>query len=143
MELTGSIREIISRTIGEYVTWALEHPLLHQVADVDTAPSGSGPLQQGLDKIADRIKELILAAFELSGVEVSEVDKRAVDPLIYGLIGMVFGAVRRWVHLGERIPDAEHLTSLVTEATLAMIDTRTVAYGLEIDHDQPIEELFA
>lgn len=142
MELTGSVRQIISRTVGEYVNWALEHPLLHQVADVDTAPNGSGPLQQGLDKIAERIKELILAAFELAGVEVSEVDKRAVDPLIYGVIGMVFGAVRRWVHLGERIPDAEHLSAIVAEALLAIIDTRTVAYGLSIDHDQPLEELF-
>ena len=143
MELTGSLRQIVSRTVGAYVTWALQHPLLHKVADVDTSLDGSGPLQQGLDKIATRINELILAAIELTGVEVSEVDKRAVDPLIYGLIGMVFGGVRRWVHVGEGIPDAEHLTAIVTEAILAMIDTRTVAYGLTIDHDQPIEELFA
>lgn len=141
MELTGSIRQIITRTVGVYVTWALEHPLLHQVADVDTAPNGTGPLQQGLDRIAERIKELILTAFELGGVEVSEIDKKAVDPLIYGLIGMVFGAVRRWVHLGEGIPDAEHLTSVVTEAILAMLGTRTAAYGLSIDYDQPLEEL--
>ena len=141
MELTGSIRQIISRTVGAYVNWALEHPLLHQVADVDTAPNGTGPLQQGLDRVAERIKELMLAAFELGGVTISEVDKKAVDPLIYGLIGMVFGAVRRWVHLGEGIPDAEHLTSVVTEAVLAMIDTRAMAYGLSIDHDQPLEEL--
>ena len=143
MELTGSLRQIVSRTVGAYVTWALQHPLLHQVADVDTSLDGSGPLQQGLDMIASRIKELILAAIELSGVEVSEIDKRAVDPLIYGLIGMVFGGVRRWVHVGEGIPDAEHLTAIVTDGILAMIDTRTVAYGLTIDHDQPIEELFA
>ncbi|TQL70798.1 TetR family transcriptional regulator [Nocardioides albertanoniae] len=142
MELTGSMRQIIARTVGAYVNWALEHPLLHKVADVDTAPNGSGPLQQGLDRIAVRIRELILTAFELAQVEVSEVDKKAIDPLIYGLIGMVFGAVRRWVHLDERIPDAKHLTDVVTECILAMIDTRTVAYGLTVDHDQPLEELF-
>ena len=104
-------------------------------------PRPVAPYIDPADRVAQSRAASAAAADEIKTWAVSEIDKKAVDPLIYGLIGMVFGAVRRWVHLGEGIPDAEHLTSVVTEAVLAMIDTRTTAYGLSIDHDQPLEEL--
>ena len=139
--LRGTVRQTIEGAIGVYVGWAVAHPRLHQLADYDTATDGQGPLQQGIDMIAARIGEVVLAAFELAGAEVSDADKAASDPLIYGLVGMIFGTVRRWVHLGEKVPDAEHLTALLTDSVVLLIQSRARAYGLELDADVPLERL--
>lgn len=141
VELRGSIRTTIERAVGVYVGWAVAHPRLHQLADYDTAADGYGPLQQGIDMIAARIAEVVLTAFNLAGAEVSATDKAASDPLIYGLVGMIFGTVRRWVHLGEQVPDADHMVSLLSESTWALIDLRARAYGLALDPDVPLAEL--
>lgn len=141
LELRGSVRETIERVIGAYVGWAVDHPVLHRLADYDTAGDGSGPLQQGFDLLAGRISEVVVGAFELLGATLSDTDRAAADPLIYGLVGMVFGTVRRWVHTGERVPDAEHMTALLTEAVWALLESRGRAYGIEIDPDRPLAEL--
>lgn len=141
VELHGTVRATIEGAIGVYVGWAVAHPRLHQLADYDTATDGQGPLQQGIDMVAARIGEVVLTAFELAGAEVSESDKAAADPLIYGVVGLIFGTVRRWVHLGERVPDADELTRLLTESVLVLIQTRARAYGLELDPDVPVERL--
>jgi len=143
VELRGSVRETIERVVGVYVRWAVAHPRLHQLADYDTAVDGQGPLQQGIDMIAARISEVVLAAFQLAGAEVSEVDKAASDPLIHGLVGMVFGTVRRWVHLGEKVPDAEHMVALLTESVWALIDVRARAYGIRIEPSLTVDELIS
>lgn len=143
VELRGTVRDTIRGAIGVYVGWAVAHPRLHQLADYDTADDGQGPLQQGIDMIAARISEVVVTAFEFAGADISEADKAASDPLIYGLVGMVFGTVRRWVHLGEKVPDAAHLVTLLTDSTWALIDLRARAYGLALDPDQPIEQLMA
>lgn len=141
VELRGSIRSTIERAVGVYVGWAVAHPRLHQLADYDTAADGQGPLQQGIDLIAARIADVVFAAVSLVGVNVSAADKAASDPLIYGLVGMIFGTVRRWVHLGEKIPDAAHMVSLLTESAWALIDLRARAYGLVLDPDLSLEKL--
>lgn len=141
VELRGSIRTTIERAVSVYVGWAVDHPRLHQLADYDTAADGQGPLQQGIDMIAARIAEVVVTAFNLAGVEISDADRAASDPLIYGLVGMIFGTVRRWVHLGEKVPDADHMVTLLTESAWALIDLRARAYGLTLDPDLPLEEL--
>jgi AcrR family transcriptional regulator len=141
LELRGSVRETIERVIGVYVGWAVEHPLLHRLADYDTAVDGNGPLQQGIDVVARRISEVVVGAFQLLGADLSDADRAAADPLIHGLVGMVFGTVRRWVHTGERIPDAAHMTALLTEAVWALLESRGRAYGISIDPDRPLAEL--
>jgi len=143
VELHGTVRETIEGAICVYVGWAVAHPRLHQLADYDTATDGRGPLQEGIDMIAARIGEVVLGAFELAGAEVSEADRAAADPLIYGLVGMIFGTVRRWVHLGEQIPDADHLVGLLTDSVVVLIQSRARSYGLELDPDVPIEQLVA
>jgi len=143
VELRGTVRETVAGAVGVYVGWAVEHPRLHQLADYDTATDGQGPLQQGIDMIAARIGEIVLAVFELSGAEVSEEDKAAVDPAIYGLVGLIFGTVRRWVHLGEKIPDAAHLTRMLTDTVVAVMELYARPYGIELDPDLPVEKLVA
>lgn len=138
--LTGTIRELLRRAASTYIGWAAEHPRLHQLSDLDSATDG--PLSQAIERIAGTIGETLVLMFRLGGAEVSEADVATTDPLSHGLVGAVFATVRRWVHLGAKVPDAEHLTELVVESAWAVIDARIRAYGLVVDPDAPIEELF-
>ena len=139
--LTGTIRETLRRAASSYIAWAAEHPRLHQLGDLDSA--ASGPLSRAIDQISGQIAETMVFAFRLGGAEVSDADVAATDPLAHGLVGAVFATVRRWVHLGAKVPDVEHLTDLVVESAWAVIDVRLRAYGLSIDPDAPVESLFA
>lgn len=143
IELRGSVRETIERVIGVYVGWAVEHPVLHRLADYDTSVDGSGPLQQGLDVVARRIAEVVVGVFEMLGATPTDADRAAADPLVHGLVGLVFGTVRRWVHTGERFPDAAHMTALLTEAVWALLEAWGRAYGISVDPDRPLADLLA
>lgn len=138
--LTGTIRETLRRAAATYIAWAAEHPRLHQLGDLDSA--ASGPLSRAIDQISAQIAETMVVTFRLSGAHVSDADVAATDPLAHGLVGAVFAIVRRWVHLGAKVPDVEHLTDLVVESAWAVIDVRLRAYGLSIDPDAPVESLF-
>lgn len=139
MVLTGSVRELLRRVASTYIDWAAQHPRLHQLSELDSA--SDGPLSHAIDQIAGTIAETLVLVFRLSGAEVSEADVAATDPLSHGLVGAVFATVRRWLHLGAKVPDAEHLTELVVESVWAIIDMRARAYGLAVDPDTSIETL--
>lgn len=138
--LAGTIRETLRRVASTYIDWAAEHPRLHQLADLDA--TADGPLGQAIARIAGRIAETLVATFRLGGAEVSEADVAAADPLAHGLVGAVFATVRRWIQLGAKVPDREHLTDLVVESAWAVLDVRIRAYGQAIDPDVPVETLF-
>lgn len=132
IELAGSPRYIVEGICRAYVHWAVAHPELHRIAEYDTA---DGPLQRAIDQISVQVAEVVLGAFEGAGAEVREVDRKAADPLVHGLVGMVFGAVRRWVQIGESVPDAEHMIGLLSEAIMALLEARTRAYGVPFEPD--------
>ncbi|MFT4263373.1 MAG: TetR/AcrR family transcriptional regulator [Nocardioides sp.] len=129
LEMTGAPQVAWRRALTTYVVWAADHPLLHRRAVLD--PDG-GPLQAGLDEIARRIADGMVAWFEALGAFVTEADRAATDPLAHGLVGGVFATVRRWVELGATVPDRPHLIDLLVEATGAMIEIRLRSYGLSL-----------
>lgn len=137
-EAVGTPRSSLRRAASAYIGWAAQHPRLHQLADLDMA--ADGPLQHAIDRISAVIADQLVAWFSLAGADVTEADRAATDPLAHGLVGAVFATVRRWVHLGTEVPDAEHLTELVVESTWAVIDARARAYGIAVDPDVPVEE---
>lgn len=139
--LDGTVPDIISRIVSVYVRWAVEHPALHRIAEQDTP--GDSPLQQGLEVIAQQLVELIETAVDLLRVDPAPELRAAIDPLVFGLVGAVFAAVRRWVSRPERTPDAELLVELVTESVWFIIVGHARALGLELRRDQPVEELLA
>jgi len=140
LTLTGTIHETLRRAAATYIAWAAEHPRLHQLSDLDAA--ADGPLSRAINQIAGQIAATLVATFRLGGAEVTDVDVAAADPLAHGLVGAVFATVRRWVALGAKVPDVDHLTDLVAESGWALIDVRLRAYGVHVDPDAPIESLF-
>lgn len=141
VSLDGSIGAIIERIVSTYVGWAVAHPALHRFAELD--PDGSGPLQQGLEQVAVQIAELIQTAVELLGVQLDADEQASLDPLVFGLVGAVFGAVRRWVSRPERAPSAPVLVQLVTESVWHIIEGHGRRLGVELARDVPVEQLLA
>lgn len=135
--IEGPTREILRRVAATYIEWAADHPRLHQLSDLDSA--ADGPLNKAIEQIAERVGDLMILAFRVSGAEISEADVAATDPLMHGLVGAVFAAVRRWLNLGAKVPAVERMTDLIVESAWAVIDARLRAYGIVMDPDAPLE----
>lgn len=141
MTLDGTVPEIIERIVGTYVGWAVEHPALHRMADHDETPDG--PLERALEEIADQIGQFVSGALDALGGELSEEQSVAVDPLVYGIVGSVFGAVRRWLAKPTPGLSAERLATLASQSVWFVIDGHARTMGVAIDPDRPVEELVA
>jgi len=139
VSLDGTVPQIIERIVGTYVAWAVEHPSLHRVADHDV--SADGPLEKGLEHLAGRIAETIGVALVGLGAEPTEEEAAALDPLVYGLVGAVFNAVRRWVARPGSVLTPVALTHITSRSVWFVIAGHARDLGVEIDPDRTIEEL--
>lgn len=135
--LDGTVNQIIRRIIASYVDWVVEHPAAHAFASLDL----SGPLEQGTDQIARAVTEILELAISLLGAELDEAEQALVDPLAHGLVGAVFGAVRRWVSRDPRAPTANALSELLSQSVWNLLDGHARRLGLTIDPDVPLLEL--
>ena len=142
LNLQGSLEEIIERTVRAYVGWALAHPALHRMADHDTGGDGVGPLQQRLDAIGERIRGLLLTAFEILGARLTPADRRAAEVLVNGLVAGIFGAVRSWV-IDPGSLSADALAQLLSRSVLPAIEVHARALGITVRSDEPVEVLIA
>ena len=142
LTLEGSILQIIERVVSEYVGWAAEHPALHRLAGT-AETDGENPLDEGLSMIAGRVAELIETAADLLRLDITDEQRAALDPLAHGLVGAVFGAVRRWLSRPVREPSAEVLVQLTTASVWYLLSGHARALGVELRAGQPIEELLA
>ncbi|MEO9325180.1 TetR/AcrR family transcriptional regulator [Nocardioides sp. C4-1] len=135
--LDGTVAQIIRRIISSYVDWVVEHPAAHAFA----AQEMSGPVAQGTDRIASAVTELLQLAIALLGAELDDDERALVDPLSHGLVGAVFGAVRRWVSRDPRQPSATVLVDLLSESVWNLLDGHARRLGLRIDPDLPLVDL--
>ena len=138
--LDGTVHEIIGRIISTYVDWAVEHPALHRFAEQAQA-GAAGPLEDGLNRIATVLVEVLQTAIALLGVEMDDDDAAAIDPLAYALVGAVFGAVRRWAGQSPRQLSAAHLSAMLSSSVWHIIDGQARRLGVELDPDVPVEQL--
>jgi AcrR family transcriptional regulator len=137
VSLDGTVNQIIRRIIASYVDWVVEHPAAHAFASQDL----SGPLEQGTDQIAGAVTEIIQLAIELLGAVLDDDERALVDPLAHGLVGAVFGAVRRWVSRKPRAPEAKALVDLLSQSVWNLLDGHARRLHLSIDPDVPLMDL--
>lgn len=142
LTLEGTIPQIVERAVAVYVGWAADHPALHRLA-ATAEPGGQNPLDKGLAVIAGRVVDLIETAVDILELDFTDDQRAALDPLIYGLVGAVFGVVRRWLSRPVREPSAEVLVALTTSSVWFLLDGHARGLGLQLRADQPIEDLLA
>jgi AcrR family transcriptional regulator len=144
--LDGTVPQIIERIVGTYVHWAVAHPALHRLADHDiTRVAGrdeaGGPLEQGLERLAGQITQVVhLGAVALGG-ELSDEDRASLDPLAYGIVGGVFSSVRRWLSHPDPALTPETLVSLASQTVWFGIDGHARRLGVHIDPDRTVEDI--
>jgi AcrR family transcriptional regulator len=142
VSLSGTVEQIIRRIVGGYVGWAAAHPALHRVAEQDRAGGGgAGELEVVIKQIVDLVSELFTSAMALLQVELDDDDLAALDPLIFGFVGQVFGAVRRWLWRPERRPSAEVLADALARAIWFEISGLAADRGVHLDPAMPLDEL--
>lgn len=141
MTLDGTVPQIIDRIVGTYVGWAVEHPALHRMADHDQTPDG--PLEQALEEIAGQIGQFVSMAITALGGELAEEQSAAIDPLVYGIVGSVFGAVRRWLARPTPSLSADRLAALASQSVWFVLEGHARILGVAVDPERPVDELVA
>jgi hypothetical protein len=116
---------------------------LHRFAEHDVpGTSGSSALEVAVVQIAAQVEELISIGAEQLGAPLSDDDAAALDPLVFGLVGAVFGATRRWLTRTERRPEPEMFVRLVSDSVWHIIDGHARRLGIELDPHVSVEALF-
>ena len=138
VSLDGTVNEIILRIISTYVDWTVEHQSLHAFAVQEV----NGPFQQGVDQIATMLSDLISLAIVLLGAELDETESALVDPMAHGLVGAVFGTVRRWLAREVREPSAARLSELLAMSIWNLLDGHVRRLGVVLDPDLPLADVF-
>jgi AcrR family transcriptional regulator len=145
--LDGTVPEIIERVVGTYVHWAVAHPALHQLADHDVTTSSGrsqprgGPLEEGLERLAGQVAQVVHVGALALGGELSEEDIATLDPLAYGMVGAVFSSVRRWLTHQDPTLTPEKVIALVSQTLWFGIDGHARRFGLVIDPGRPVEDI--
>ena len=94
-----------------------------------------------MEQLATRISSIVGMAVVALGATPDEEEAEALDPLIYGLVGAVFGAVRRWLtRPGERI-SAETLERTTAQSIWFVIDGHARGFGIELDPEIPLDKV--
>ena len=146
----GTVPEIITRAISSYVQWAVAHPALHRLADHDSqreAAQQAGPLEAGLDRIAERITGLLMLALPDHNRDhdrdpASDAAVTAlVDPLVYGVVGMAFSSVRRWISQPVQVASAAEVIAMVSESIWFVIQGHGALFGVALDRETRVEDL--
>jgi AcrR family transcriptional regulator len=137
----GTPVDIIGRIVSAYVGWASRHPSLHEFAQQDPPGPGVGQMEQAVQQIAGQIEDLINAGVEVLHVRLDDDELAMLDPLVFGLVGAVFNATRRWLSRPERRPTRERFVELVTDAVWLQIAAMAKARGVDLAPDVPVEAL--
>ena len=141
--LDGTISDIIRRIVSTYVGWAVEHRSLHRLAESEGPGEGLSEMHAALEEIAHQVEDLITVGSQMLGLQLDEDDTAALDPLVFGLVGGVSSAVRRWTSRPERVPAAPVFVELVTRSVWDQVDSHARSHGLVLDPDVPLEDLIA
>ena len=142
LSLDGTPVEVIRRIVAAYTGWAAEHPALLRFAELDVPGEGPSPLARLVEQVATQVEALITLAADLLDVPLDDDLRQALDPLVFGMVGAVMGAVRRWVGRPERVPAPEVFVDLVTRSIWLQIAGLAATRGAVIDPDRPLQELF-
>lgn len=146
VRLDGSIREIIERIVSTYVEWAAAHPALHRFAERDIAPAGADgadAFEETLKALVDEVVTIIVLGAAVVGVELSDDDQDSLEPLIFGVVGMAFAAVRTWLGREPRKPSARTLATMLAQTIWWAIWGMAHDRGVDLDPDVPLEDMIA
>ncbi len=136
----GTPVDIIRRIVAAYVRWAVAHPALHRVAEQGVPNAEESPLDQVLGQIAEQVEAIMTAVVDLLGAELSEDDRAALDPWVFGIIGGCFASTRRWSARETLEPGVTGFVEMMTEVIWYQINGLAASRGINLP-DVPVEQI--
>lgn len=143
VSLDGTPLDIVKRVITAYVGWAAAHPALHRFAEQEPPDGGGSHMEAAIAQIAQQIEDLFSMAVQVLGVRLDDDDRQSLDPLVFGMVGAVFTAVRRWMGRAVREPAAPAFVERLSEAIFHQIAGLAATRGVVLERDVPLEVLLA
>lgn len=132
--------EVVIRTaVSTHLQWLTEHRQLYRYLVLHSVTTAGG------DTVVNDIKRIIsglLGALIGEWVEVLEIDPSIVQPLSYGLVGLVDAAAARWVEDAQGV-SLDELVDLLSGWSWSIIETTLSAQGVALDPSQPFSEVTA
>lgn len=137
--LDGTAREIVHRIVAAYVGWAADHAALVRFAEQDIPGASLRPITLSIELIAAQIEQIIEAVVEVLGGGLSATDRAALEPWVFGLIGGVMAAVRRWTDRPALEPEPDVVATLLAGTVWFQVEGLAVERGIAIP-TVPIDE---
>lgn len=135
----GTAAQSIDRAVNTYVRWITEHPHQHQFLGVGSKsrPARGSKMVTGTKTAtALHISEIFGAMLRAFGK-----DATLAESVSFGLIGLVDGAVNRWLSNRQRPLDAEQLALFLSRSIWYVLDGNLRALGVEFDPHAPLGDL--
>lgn len=136
---SGSVREIITRTVRAVADWMADHPNL--TAFARTGPPAGGP--EGADAISSlkiritaRSRELIEAIGRIVGV-----DADALEPVPFAVVTMVEGVLAAWVAEARPSRSRAEVVADLADYAWYVLDGAARAVGVTVDPDRELAEI--
>lgn len=134
---SGSVDEILHRTIAVVVDWIDQHASLYEF--LRRGPAYGDPDDvDGISSLKDRIAaDTRTLVTELAGV-VGVVDEPVVDTMTFAIVSMTEATVTRWVRGPRRALSRERLVGELAGYAWSVLDGAARAQGLDIDPHEPL-----
>ncbi|WP_223162706.1 TetR/AcrR family transcriptional regulator [Nocardioides antri] len=128
---SGTVHEALTDAVTTYVDWVAGHPLLHQFLGTGSTKrrtTGSRVVTGTRTAIARHLTTLLQTAAAKTGA-----DPTVAEPVAFGVVGLIDGAVNRWVHTdpAERAA-VDVLASLLTESVWAVLQSQATGLGIRL-----------
>lgn len=138
---SGSVREIITRTVRAVADWMGDHPNL--TAFARTGPPSGGPdsvdaISSLKSRITERSRELIEAIARIVGV-----DAAALEPVPFAVVTMVEGVLAAWVAEPEPRRARAEMVADLSAYSWYVLDGAARALGVEVNPDRDLAEVIA
>lgn len=139
LDPTGTVREAIGRATTGYVGWVATHPRLQQFLGTGSATrrrTGSRVVTGTRTAIALNLARLLDAEFaHLTG---APPPAGASQNLAFGIVGLVDGAVNRWVAHPESGSSADDLVDFLSDAVWSVLASHAERLGVPLAPDQAL-----
>lgn len=124
---TGTPLAALGRLVETYLRWVESRRALYRFVVRRTAPGQDEPAIVRAT-VALHAKTLLTGYFRYYGA-----DPAVVEPLAFGLVGLVDAAIDRWLQPGAAPVDRTRLADRLTAALWNVLDGELRAGGIEVD----------